>query len=251
MTANSQNTGMMLLRVGAMLQANGASANRIRITIDRIANAYEYNADTLITHRALILSLSKGDQPVFNHTKRIAGPAVNFKIISGISRMSWRIKESPWNIAEIETELNRLASLPHYNRFIILTSVSFADAVFCRLGDGNLPAMGVAFIATFAGLFVRQEAHKAKFNPYLVIFFAAFTATFVAATFRTLFPTAELEMGFAACVLFLIPGVPLINAITDLIDGNILNGIIRATNGLIIALMIAFGMVSSLLIYKL
>lgn len=251
MVSNTKDFGVLLLRMGTLLQSSGASANRIRVTIDRIANKYNFHSDLLITHRALILTLSDENGPVFNHTKRNAPPGVNFKIISGISRMSWRIAEQKWTLEQIKNELDRLEAIPHYNRFIILLTVSLAGAGFCRLGNGNIAAMGVAFIATFAGLFIRQEAHKQKYNPYLTIFLAAFSATLVAGAFRRLFPGTDLEMGFAASVLFLIPGVPLINSFTDMLDGNILNGIIRLTNGLLIALMIALGIVCSILIYNL
>jgi uncharacterized membrane protein YjjP (DUF1212 family) len=43
-------------------------------------------------------------------------------------------------------------------------------------------------------------------------------------------------------VLFLVPGVPLINSVTDLMDGNIQNGMVRAMNGLMIAFSIAMGL---------
>ena len=250
MKLNTKDFGVILLRIGTMLQASGASSNRIRITIDRIANQYKFKSDLLITHRALILTLSDENGPVFNQTKRNSAPGVNFKIVSGISRMSWRITAQKWSLDQIEVELNRLESIPHYHRLIILLTVSLAGASFCRLGNGNLAAMAVAFIGTFAGLFIRQEAHKRKYNPYLTIFLAALTATLVAGAFRRIFPDSDLEMGFAASVLFLIPGVPLINSFVDLFDGNILNGIIRATNSLLIAFMIALGMVCSLLLFK-
>jgi uncharacterized membrane protein YjjP (DUF1212 family) len=59
-----------------------------------------------------------------------------------------------------------------------------------------------------------------------------------------------LEHSFATSVLFLVPGVPFINAFTDLIDGNILNGLVRGMNGLLIAFMIALGLLCAMYIYQ-
>jgi uncharacterized membrane protein YjjP (DUF1212 family) len=56
---------------------------------------------------------------------------------------------------------------------------------------------------------------------------------------------------FATSVLFLIPGVPLINSFSDLIDGNIMNGIVRGVNGLIIAFAIALGLLTAMQVYQL
>jgi uncharacterized membrane protein YjjP (DUF1212 family) len=55
---------------------------------------------------------------------------------------------------------------------------------------------------------------------------------------------ADPDKAFATSVLFLVPGVPLINSVTDLMDGNIQTGIVRAVNGLMISFSIAMGLLS-------
>ena len=57
------------------------------------------------------------------------------------------------------------------------------------------------------------------------------------------------EHALATSVLFLIPGVPLINSLTDMIDGNTLNGIVRGVTGLIMAFAIALGLMIAIQIY--
>lgn len=242
--------GIILLRTGSMLMSNGASTARIRMTVDRIANTFGYEADLFITHRALTLSLNdKDSEQSFSSLKRTSPHGVNFRIVSGISRMSWSVKEQQWSIVQIEKELDRLSALPHYPRLLLLSLVSLAGASFCFLAGGNELALLVCFLATFIGLFMRQEAHKKKFNVYLCVFFAAITSSMIAGAFCKLFPEKGFETAFATSVLYLIPGVPLINSFTDLIDGNILNGILRAVHGLIMAFMIALGLICALGIY--
>ena len=63
-------------------------------------------------------------------------------------------------------------------------------------------------------------------------------------------PTLTYIHAFSTSVLFLIPGVPMMNSFSDLIDGNILNGITRGVNVLIIAFAIALGLLMGLLIYN-
>lgn len=246
-----QKIGMILLRTGSMLQSCGTCTARIRIILARIANTYDLTTNTFITHRALTLTLlNKKGEPVFNSVKRTAPVGVNFKVVAGISRMSMDIRKEIWSLKAIEQELCQLEKISHYPQIIILLMVSLAGASFCFLADGNILAMAVCFVATFAGLFIRQETSKIHFNPYLCVFLAALTATFVAGSFRSFFPEINLEHGFATSVLFLIPGVPLINSFVDFIDGNLLNGIIRLTNGFIFSFMIALGMICTILIFN-
>jgi uncharacterized membrane protein YjjP (DUF1212 family) len=252
-TVSNNNTlnemGSVLLEIGTLLMSSGASTNRIRITVNRISEVFGYQTELLITQRALTLSIKdrKSDH-FFSSLKRTSPHGVNFKIVSGISRMSWRVVEEKWTLEQIKVELNRLKLLPHYPRWIILSIVGLAGASFCRLSGGDFQEMVIAFTATFIGLIVRQEANKREFNPYFCVFFASFVASMISG-FVVKMGIGSTEHAFATSVLFLVPGVPLINSFIDLIDGNIQNGIVRGINGLMISFSIALGLLTAIIIY--
>lgn len=244
--------GNVLLEIGALLMSSGASTGRIRVTINRIAEGMGYKSELLITHRAIMISVINGaESETFTSLKRTLPHGVNFKLVSGISRMSWRIVNEKWSVDQIINDLARLKALPHFSRWIVLTFVALAGASFCRLFGGGYLEMLVAFVATFVGLFVRQEAHKRNYNIYLCIVFASFAATLIAGASVYYGIGKSAEEAFATSVLFLIPGVPFINALTDMIDGNISAGLARVIHGLIISFAIALGMFLAMLVYNL
>ena len=246
-----QEIGSLLLEIGTHLMSSGASSNRVRITVDRIAEVFQCDAEMLVTNRALMLTVYDHEtNEYFSRVKRTTPHGVNFKLVSGISRMSWRIVEEKWDVEQIKADLKRLTSLPHYPRILTLSLVALAGASFCRLFGGNALEMLCTFIATFIGLFVRQESHKLHFNSYLCVLFASITASLIAGLGIKMGVSTTLEHAFAASVLFLIPGVPLINTFTDIIDGNILNGLVRGINALVIIFMIALGLLSAMLLYR-
>lgn len=241
----------LLLRIGTLLMTSGANTERIRNTIQRISGSFQYKAELVINHRSILLSLENADgSQVYTSLKRTGQHGVNFRILSGISRMSWNVVDEEWSIQQINEEIDRLEALPHFPRMVVLLLVALAGASFCRLAGGKLPDMLFAFSATFIGLFVRQETSKLSFNSYLCVFFAAFAATLVAGLGYKLGIADPGNHGFVTSVLFLIPGVPLINSFSDLIDGNIQTGIIRGINGLIYSFAIALGLLTSILIYQ-
>lgn len=241
----------VLLEIGAILMGAGANTGRIRVTVNRIAHSLGYHVELLITHRALMVSVIDGDGGFFSSKlKRTPPHGVNFKILSGISRMSWKVQEEDWNIDQIYQELDRLKALPRYQRWRVLLMVSLADASFCRLIGGGWIEMLIAFWATWAGLFVREEFAKKQFNPFICVLGAAITASFLSGLGVKLEIGEHPDLAFATSVLFLIPGVPLINSFTDLIDGNSLTGIVRGTNGLIISFCIALGLMAAMAIFR-
>ncbi|QQR91344.1 MAG: threonine/serine exporter family protein [Myxococcales bacterium] len=243
--------GNTLLRIGSHLMSCGANTRRIRMTIERVSEAFNCSTELLIMHRALMLTISdEKDEQFHSSLKRTSPHGVNFRIVSGISKMSWKVVQQGWSVEQINAELNRLLSLSHYPRIVTLLMVGLADASFCRLFGGDYKDMLVAFAATFVGLFFRQEATKRSFNPYLCIFLASLVSSLIAGAYVS-FGNNVQEYALSASILYLIPGVPLINSFSDFIHGNIMNGIVRSVNGLIIAFAIAFGLLLAIQMWHL
>lgn len=91
-------------------------------------------------------------------------------------------------------------------------------------------------------------------NNYVAIGIAAFVSTLIAwaTTFLSNDPALAAALpGFMhsttpwhplmACALFIVPGVPLINFVSDMLDGHIEVGMVRAINTLMMVLAMAFG----------
>jgi uncharacterized membrane protein YjjP (DUF1212 family) len=249
---NKYELGEMLLEIGSLLIVSGANTERVKITISRIASAFDCCSDLMITNHALMITLTYKDKiKTFTSVRWVPNMHLNFNLISDISTMSWKIVEEKWPVERINKEMKLLDRKALYPRFLVLFLVALAGASFCRLFGGGLTEMILCFSGSFLGLFVRQETMKLKFNFYLCIFFAALTSSFLVGLYSFLNPEGEFIHALSTSVLFLIPGVPMINSFSDLIDGNILNGTTRGVNVLVIAFAIALGLMVSLLIFNL
>lgn len=243
--------GPLLLNIGIALLTAGAHSRRVRVTMSRIAAAYEYELHVDIGPKSISLTLhGSNTQEVFTGTRSTDGVGVNFRIISGISSLSWAITEKKWSINEIESELNRLLNLPHYPQLVVLLVVGIAGAAFCYTFGGDPFEMLITFGATFCGLFIKQYLVRKSFNPYICTYISALSAALLIGAVYKAGTGLKLEHAFTTSVLFLIPGVPMINSITDLIEGEILNGIERGFNALIHALAIALALSTVLVIYN-
>jgi uncharacterized membrane protein YjjP (DUF1212 family) len=251
-TTEPKELGALLLDIGVSLLKAGATCSRIRITMTRFALTYEYTPHITIGPKSVSLTLNdENGLTQFTGSRSTPAQGVDFKMISGISRLSWTTSRENLPVQQLKVELSKLHMVKHYPRIIILCFVSLAGAAFCYTFGGNYIEMLVTFGATFSGLFVRQQLLKYEFNPYLCAYIAAVVASLFTGAFHMAGLNITLENAFSTCVLFLIPGVPLINSFTDLIDGNILNGMVRGVNALIYALAIAFGLVTTIIIYHL
>ncbi|NJB82166.1 threonine/serine exporter family protein [Wenyingzhuangia aestuarii] len=240
-----------LLEIGSLLMGSGASTNRIKVTIERIAETLGYETEILVTHKTVLLLLkNKKTGKVFNRFKKTAPHGANFKLVSGISKMSWKVVEEQWTTDQVNQEIMRLQKATRYPFLLTLFMVGLADAAFCRLFGGAYVDMTIAFTATCIAFYFRHLLLKKQFNFYLCTTIVSFTSCLIAGLAVYLNIGVQPNLAFATCVLFLIPGIPLINSFTDLIDGNVTNGLVRGINAMLIAFSIALGMLGSMYIYN-
>ncbi len=232
-----------LLNICSLLMISGANTNRILLILTKFAKLIDTDAEIFINHKAFIISITDKETGIrTTQVKRLPHHVINFAIISALSRAGHAAEQNHWTFEKIKTEVERIKHIKPYPRIVILLGVSLAGAGFCRLFGGDYLNLAVTFLATLVGLFIRQQSAKGGFNHYLCAFFGALTAAVIAAGLTTFIPGNEPHIAIATSVLFLIPGVPLINSVTDMLDGYIISGTVRFFHGLMFVLAIAFAL---------
>lgn len=246
--------GNLLLQTGVALIKSGAGSSRVITNLSRFAIAYGYEANVDLGTRNISISLHKENRGnIFSGSRSIATlPGANFRVISVISRLSWDVMEKKISLEEYAKVINQVPDIPTYKRHVILFFTGIAGSAFCYTFGGNAFEMVLTFLATLIGLFFKQELVLKKYNPFMITYGSAVLASAVIAVCgKILGVTTNLDHAFATSILFLIPGVLLINSFVDLLDGHIINGIDRGTNALMHAFSIAAGLATVLYIFKL
>ena len=91
-----------------------------------------------------------------------------------------------------------------------------------------------------------MQAHG--INHFLIFVISAFIASLCATVSLRFDCTAEIAL--ATSPLFLVPGVPLINGVVDILEGHILIGFSRLVNALLLIVCIAIGLSATLIMVK-
>jgi uncharacterized membrane protein YjjP (DUF1212 family) len=240
----------LLLEIGSVLLNSGAHCGRISRNLDRVAERWGYHMELFITFTGLMVSIKNIAHPeervaLFRHCPL---PGVHFGILTEISLLTWKIAEENLTIDQVEQRFAIIKQTAHYPRWATLLGVGFACAYLCILSGGNWENGGMAFVAAFAGMIVRQEFLKQRFNPMIAFILAAFTTGLIAGLDMIYQIGASPEKTLATAVLYLIPGVQLINCVIDLIEGHIPTAIARGVFAGFTLLCIAVGLALSILL---
>ncbi|MDW7694967.1 threonine/serine exporter family protein [Flammeovirgaceae bacterium SG7u.111] len=239
----------LLLWTGQLLLQSGADSNRIDRNIRRVAAFMGLSPEKLHLHITFTtLMITIGDNVnSFTKFRKCKKHGVNMTVVSAISRLSWKAIKDDYSLEQYREELDRINHIPHhYPRWFLLLSVGMACGAFCLLFGGDWISMANTVVATMVALFVRQELHKKGLNGYFIITVSAFVATSVGSVSTLMHVSDSSQYAILASVLFLIPGVPLINSLDDMLDGFTIVGLTRAIVGLLMVMSISLGMIAAL-----
>ena len=228
----------------------GVHTSRVVRNSKRIGGALGVDVSVHTSQKTATLTVSGKDNGLHD-TRVVDIPPfpISFEWNADLSALSWAAHDEEMSLDAIRHKFDELVSKPKMNPIFVLFMASLANASFSRLFGGDIWAMLITFTATMVGFFTRQHLTRKKVNHYIVFIASAFVASICASTALALgIDTAEIAL--ATSVLYLVPGVPLINGVIDITDGHIQIGISRLVNAFMLIICIAIGMSVTLMLVK-
>ena len=233
----------LILTAGQILNENGATNDKIIRVLNRIAifmKIPQKNISLHITKQIIFLEIFDGEKSVVSFRK-CNKMAVDFFVIYSITKISWQILKNSFTFDELKKFFENISAKPKiYSHWQIILAVGIACGGFCCLFGGNCTEIICTVLAAMAGKFTQVKLLKHKVNEFLAIEFAAFVAT----TFAY-FSSPDSLKPTIACSLFLIPGVPIVNSIINMINNFLQNAMLELFRAFLIILSMTAGIIVS------
>lgn len=234
----------LLLRTGSMLVESAADTSRIMRTMKRTAtflNLDERYLHYFVNWNVLMVNYSD-EEHSFTKFQRCEKHGINLTTITQLSRLSWRAIREDYTMDQYEQALEDIRRTPRsFTPWQVAIGGGFACGGFCIQFGCDWPAFFFCSLAAILGFRLRLFLPTKGCNNYVAIGASAFVATLIAWA-TSFLPYSDTPWHpLMACALFIVPGVPLINFVSDMLDGYIEVGINRAVNTLLMILAMAFG----------
>lgn len=232
------------LWAGQLLLQHGADSARVEETVHHLGTGLGCDwLDVLVSPSAIVATTTSGVEFRTKTRRVVRFGGVNLSVVDAVNRLSREAQHGRLSRAAVRAELERIDAQPrHYPRWLTALLVGLSCAAFSRLFGGGVAIFLVTWLSASLALLVRQALHQHHFNPLLNVLTTAFVAGLVASFGIQLGWGAQSLIPLAASVLLLVPGVPLINAVEDLLNGHMVTGIARGVTGALISLSIAGGL---------
>ena len=236
-----------LLRFGSVAMRSGTPAFRVREWMGALARAMK--VETLAVHialGALTVTGRQGGHPV-TIAGEIAPIGINAWRMGAIMKLS---AEAAPGISprEVNARIDAIEAAPGIHGVLATAlAVGLASAGFSYLnGGGPLEAIA-SLVGGGIGQSVRSLLFRRQLNQYAVTALCAVIASSIYVLATSLLgeaglPSARHAAGFISSVLFLVPGFPLVAALLDLLQNQIVASMARLAYGMAVLMAAAFGL---------
>ena len=245
MASEQRAVSRLIAQAGQMLLAHGAESTLVGDIMRRIGLASGMNEVEVSLSASSLVITTVYDGHCITTARRCPDRGINMRVVTQVQRICIMLERGIIDPPMAQHKLEKI-SPARYNRWLVLVMIGLSCASFSRLAGADWPVFFLTFFASSVGMFVRQEIAHCHFNPLVNFGVTAFVTTLISG-FGQVYQIGEAPfLAMASSVLMLVPGFPLINAISDMVKGYANMGIARWTMATLLTLSTSMGIVAAM-----
>ncbi|WP_430535286.1 threonine/serine exporter family protein [Listeria rocourtiae] len=228
------------LLAGKIMMESGAEMYRVEDTMSRIAEAAsERKGISFVTPTGIFMALHGGSTVKM---EQIPARTINLEKVSLVNDLSREFTMKQITLGQLYTRLRALdKEVKFFPVWLQIVAAAVVSGTLMMIFGGvwkDLLTTCIIGAIGFVIFYYGTEFFKVKF---LAEFLAAFSVGLLAVLAISIDWGVSLDKMIIGGVMPLVPGVPITNAVRDLLAGHLLSGMARGTEALITAGTIGIG----------
>lgn len=232
----------LALDLGKSMIKCGAEMNRVEETIIRIGYAYKMKTTEVFSVVSMITAtVCDENGRTHTQTRRIYSYSINFDKLEQLNALSRKICAETPDTEKAREELERIMVPSRLFNPVVLLGYVLASAGFAVFFGGTvmdaLATVPISVVIYLFNAFVKVTgASRLFFTALTSAFSGALAILFVCLGFGD-----NADMIMIGNIMLLIPGLMLTNSVREMLCGDLMSGILRLLESVILALSIAVG----------
>lgn len=225
---------------GKIMLQSGAETHRVEDTMNRIARAFgAKEVQCFATPTGIHFSISMTKPTNF---MRISERATDLHKIAVVNDISREIAEGSLEIKEALTELQQVEKTKlTFSSWIQIVAAALVSGSFTIMFGGTWPDFIPAFITGGIGYMIMLAVERFVGIRFIADFFASIFIGVLAVLFINKNLGVEIDKIIIGAVMPLVPGLPITNAIRDMMSGHLVAGVSKGVEALLTAFAIGAG----------
>lgn len=222
---------MVALDAGRMLMEAGAAAKGVEWIVGTIAQGLgAERVDLRIGYASLAITIGVGPNGI-TRMRKVGNLGVNQRQDQELRHLARRVVNHELTLEQTRAELARIAkTTPRHSSLVMAVAVGLACAAFGRLLQLDWAGIGPVFVAATVGQFIRRELLSRHVNHFICATLVAVLSSLISGLGAGWAGSHDVSTAMIASILLLVPGVPAVNAQSDILEGHPTLGSARAVS---------------------
>lgn len=234
------------LDIGEQMLLSGAEVGRVETTVKLICTAYGCSrTDVFTITSSMVVSIVTSEGVHMTQTRRILSAATDLTRLDRLNSLSREICRTTPEYAYVEERIRQICEekrFPLYMEALASALIAGAFALFF----GGTWADGAVAAGLGLGLrYVTCLLQKAGMNQIFVNAVSSFLLSVCAICLTRYGLGQDVNMIIIGNIMLLIPGIALTNALRDMISGDMMSGMLRLFDAVLVAAAIAAGYITA------
>jgi uncharacterized membrane protein YjjP (DUF1212 family) len=234
----------LCIELGSGLLENGAETSRVEESVRLAGQAMGFSVETMVTPTGITVTFGNGE--VITRVARIRNRVIDLDKVARLNSLSRRLQKAvPGDLCTYREEIQLVREAPHcYSTTQQLLATILVCACFTLSVGGGWQEALVAISAGLIGRFL-LELVGSEFPSFLSLFMLAFLSTSMGVA-GDVFSGLQTQAIVVGSLLHRMPGLAIVSAVRDLMAGELVAGVARSAEAMLITLGMASGVLACL-----
>ena len=230
------------LDIGEQMLISGAEVGRVEAAIRFICTAYGCSrTDVFTITSSIVVSATWPDGSHGTQTRRITGTHTDLSRLHELNSLSREICTDKPSYAYVQTRLGEICAQKTYPLWLEALGSALIAFSFAVFFGGAMVDGAVAGVLGLGMCLLTWLLRKAELNQIFINVVASFLLSLTSILLVRSGLGQDVNKIIIGNIMLLIPGIALTNSLRDMISGDIMTGMLRFLDAVLVAAAIAAG----------
>ena len=230
------------LDIGEQMLISGAEIGRVEDTVRHICRAYGCKrTDVFTITSSIVVSIEDEERNFFTQSRRIIGTSTDLTKLDQLNALSRRICHTKPDFNRVQQDVQEIVQAKPYPLWLEALAAALIAGAFAVFFGGCLSDAALSAALGLGLHFAVHLLRRARMNQIFTNVVASFLMCFCAIGLGKLGIGRDVNQIIIGNIMLLIPGIALTNSLRDMISGDIMSGLLRFFDAILVAAAIAAG----------
>lgn len=227
----------LICQAAQLVLENGGETYRVEETAMRMASGLGLEDVNVVAFPTSVFVNVGG----LSRVRRVTHRGTNTSRLARVNDVSRRVEHGLISADEAEAELHAIAADPGLHQLVLIAAYGVSAASFSLVFGGGLGTLIVALFIGMAVQAIQPLFSRMSMGTLLFDFSGGFLAAALAQLASLAVPYGDVNAAIVGGIMPLLTGLLMTTAVRDTMYGDLISGIARAVEALLLAACIALG----------